>query len=156
MNYIISLNCKVSANTAEEARAKALMNVQVKEAEPMVLLPLNVYERLREYCGHRKESFIVLLLNTQQEIIAQEVVSVGTLNASLVHPREVFRSAISAGCASIIVSHNHPSGSLEPSAEDLQITKRLQDAGKLLGIELVDHVIISQQGYMSFRERNLL
>jgi len=156
MNYIISLNCKVSANNAEEAKNKALMSIQVKEAAPMVLLPLNVYERLREYCDHRKENFIVLLLNTQQEIIAQEVVSVGTLNTSLVHPREVYQRAIAAGCASIIVAHNHPSGSLEPSTEDLQITKRLQDAGKLLGIELVDHVIISKQGYSSFRERNLL
>lgn len=156
MNYIISLNCKVSANNEQEAKTKALTNIQVREAAPMVLLPLNVYEYLTEFHDKQKEYFLLLLLNTQNEIISQEAVSIGTLNASLVHPREVFRSAIKAGCASIIVAHNHPSGSLEPSMEDLQITRRLQDAGKLLGIELVDHVIISKQGYSSFRERNLL
>ena len=157
MNYIISLSsCKVDAKNEQEAKAKALGVINVREAAPLVILPLNVFECLKEFRDKKKEHFIVLHLNTQNEIIRREIVSIGSLNASLVHCREVYRSAITAGCASILVCHNHPSGSLEPSAEDLNVTKRLQDAGKLLGIELTDHIIISEQGYMSFRERNLL
>jgi DNA repair protein RadC len=78
------------------------------------------------------------------------------LNASLVHPREVFEPAIIHNCAQIIVAHNHPSGDAEPSAEDLEITKRLQQAGKILGIELLDHVIISHSGFCSLKEKNYL
>jgi DNA repair protein RadC len=156
MNYVINLNCKVIAKNEDEARAKALTEIKVREAAPLVILPINVFERLQEYRNKQKEHFIVLLLNTQNEIIKQWIVSIGTLNASLVHPREVFRSAIEAGCASIIVAHNHPSGTLEPSSEDLNTTRRLVDAGKLLGIEVTDHVIIGENGYFSFRERNLL
>ena len=157
MNYIISLNCcKVDAKNEQEAKAKALGVINVREAAPLVTLPLNVYEYLREFRDKQKEYFIVLHLNTQNEIIRREIVSIGSLNASLVHCREVYRSAITAGCASILVCHNHPSGSLTPSAEDLSITKRLADAGKILGINLTDHVIITKENYYSFREHNLI
>ena len=157
MNYIISLSCcKVDAKNEQEAKAKALAVVNVREAAPLVILPLNVFECLKEFRDKKKEYFIVLHLNTQNEIVKREIVSIGSLNASLVHAREVYRSAITTGCASILVCHNHPSGSLEPSTEDLSVTRRLVEAGKILGLEVTDHVIISQNGYYSFREHHLL
>jgi DNA repair protein RadC len=84
------------------------------------------------------------------------VISIGSLNASIVHPREVFRPAIVLCAASLVLAHNHPSGDTQPSEEDLAITRRLHEAGRLLGIELVDHVVVADSGYTSFRERRLL
>lgn len=154
--YIVNLNCRVDARTAEEAKEKALTEIRIKEALPLVSQPQHVYERLRNFKGKKKEYFIALYLDTQNQVIKQETVSIGTLNTSLIHPREVFRPAILANCAAVIVCHNHPSGSLEPSSEDLQVTKRLQQAGRLIGIEIIDHIILTTAGFCSFRERNLL
>lgn len=100
-----------------------------------------------------REHFVVLLLNARHECLAVETVSIGSLNASIVHPREVFRPAVIASAASIIVAHNHPSGDPEPSEEDLAITRRLAQAGELLGIGLLDHVVIADRGAVSLRER---
>lgn len=105
---------------------------------------------LQEKIGkEKKEHFIALYLDARNQLIHEEIISVGTLNASLVHPREVFKHAISRPCASIIVAHNHPSGGTEPSEADVMLTGRLVDAGKLLGIEIADHLIITSQGYKS-------
>src|SRR5206468_12605087 len=93
-----------------------------------------------------REHFIVLLLNARHECVAVETVSIGSLNASIVHPREVFRPAVLASAASIIVAHNPPSGDPEPSEEDVTITKRLAQVGELLGIALLDHVIVASRG----------
>jgi DNA repair protein RadC len=103
-----------------------------------------------------REHFLVILLNTRHEAIAIETVSVGSLNASIVHPREVFRPAVLASAASIVVAHNHPSGDPEPSEEDISITRRLVQVGELLGIGLLDHVIIGRRGVTSLRERGAL
>ncbi len=103
-----------------------------------------------------KEHLFVLHLNTKNQIIKTEVVSVGTLNAALIHPREVFKSAIKESAHAIILVHNHPSGDVEPSNADKDITKQLKDASKCLQIELLDHVIISKTEWFSFRERSLL
>lgn len=100
----------------------------------------------------RRESFHVLLLDARHRLIGEEVVSIGTLTASLVHPREVFREAIRAAAAALLVVHNHPSGDPTPSAEDRRVTDRLRSAGELLGIRVVDHVIVSPGGHFSFRE----
>lgn len=100
-----------------------------------------------------REAFVVLLVNVKNRIIAEEVVSIGILDGSLIHPREVFKAAISASAAAIVVCHNHPSGDTTPSQSDREATKRLRDAGTLLGIPVVDHVIVSPGGnYYSFRE----
>jgi DNA repair protein RadC len=107
-----------------------------------------------ELKNKKQEHFAVVYLDGGNNIIESRVVSIGTLNQSLVHPREVFAPAIELRSASIIVCHNHPSGTLEPSTADLQITKRLKEAGKLLGIELLDHVIITQEGYYSMNNEN--
>lgn len=104
----------------------------------------------------KKEHFLVLCLNARRQLVKSEVVSVGTLSASLVHPREVFSPAIAAGAAAIVAIHNHPSGDPSPSAEDREATRRLQRAGELLGIPLVDHVVVSESSFFSFRESGLL
>lgn len=104
----------------------------------------------------RKEHFLVLCLNARRQLLCVETVSVGTLSASLVHPREVFSPAISHGAAAVVAVHNHPSGDPSPSAEDREATRRLQRAGELLGIPLADHVIVSESSFFSFRECGLL
>ena len=103
-----------------------------------------------------KEHFIVHLLNARNEVILSEIVSVGTLNASLVHPRETFRMAVVNHTASIVIAHNHPSGEMEPSEADLSLTKRLVQAGEILGIEVIDHVIFSKDCFYSFKEKHLI
>lgn len=105
--------------------------------------------RLRDL---RRESFHVLLLDGRHRLITTEEVSVGTLTASLVHPREVFRDAIRNAAAALVLVHNHPSGDPSPSAEDRSVTERLRSAGLLLGIRVLDHVIVAESGYFSFRE----
>jgi len=103
-----------------------------------------------------EERFKILLLDTKNKLIRDETVSVGTLNASLVHPREVFRSAIRASSAAVIVCHNHPSGDCRPSGEDRATTHRIKEAGELVGIRLLDHVIIGDGGYYSFKDDDTL
>ncbi len=116
----------------------------------------NVYTLLHEYSTKEKEHFLLITLDGSSHIIEQRVIHIGTLNQSLVHPREVFRPAIQDNAAGIIISHNHPSGTLEASRADLQITQRLKEVSKLVGIELLDHVIISKEGYYSFSDEGLL
>jgi DNA repair protein RadC len=103
-----------------------------------------------------QEHFVSLFLNTKNQIIGQETIFVGTLNSSLVHPREVFRAAIRRSSASIVVAHNHPSGDPTPSKEDQDITKRLVECGHLVGIEVLDHIIIGDGAYFSLKERGLM
>ncbi|HOS59182.1 MAG TPA: DNA repair protein RadC [Syntrophorhabdaceae bacterium] len=97
----------------------------------------------------KKEHFMLMMLNTRNKIIRIENISVGTLNASLVHPREVFNKAIAHAASSVVIAHNHPSGDPEPSEEDLKITKRLIDAGRIIGIKVLDHIIIGKHGIKS-------
>lgn len=120
------------------------------------LKPRDVWEELRDVRGLKKEHFMAFFLDTRNQEIRRETISVGTLNYNLVHPREVFEPAVKNLAAGIIVAHNHPSGCLEPSDEDLSLTKRLTQAGKLLGIELLDHVIVTRDGFMSFKQKGLI
>jgi DNA repair protein RadC len=103
-----------------------------------------------------KEHFKLILLNPRNKIIGISTISIGTLNASLVHPREVFKDAIIHSAASVVLAHNHPSGDPEPSEDDLKITKKLVDSGKMLGIEVLDHNIIAKNDFCSFKERGLI
>jgi DNA repair protein RadC len=103
-----------------------------------------------------KEHFKLILLNPRNKIIGISTVSVGTLNTSLAHPREIFKEAIIHNAMSVVLAHNHPSGDPEPSEDDLTITKRLTEAGKILGIEVVDHIIIGKNNFCSFKEKGLL
>jgi DNA repair protein RadC len=102
--------------------------------------------------SRKKEHFVAFYLDSRNQLLEREVISVGTLNASLVHPREVFEPAIRTLAASIIVAHNHPSGILEPSHDDLQITKRLRETGMILDIPVVDHIIVTQHEFLSFQQ----
>lgn len=103
-----------------------------------------------------KEHFKLILLDTRNKIIGISTISIGTLNAGLVHPREIFKEAIIHNSASVVLAHNHPSGDPEPSDEDLTITNRLVKSGKILGIEVIDHIIIGKTGFSSFKERGLI
>ncbi len=103
-----------------------------------------------------KESFIAVLLSTKNHVLKAPVISTGSLNASIVHPRELFREAINASAASVILAHNHPSGDPAPSPEDVELTRKLVEAGKLLDIPVLDHVVLGDGKYVSFKEKGIL
>lgn len=103
-----------------------------------------------------KEKFIVVCLNSANKIIRHEVISIGNLNSSIVHPREIFKVAIDNNSANIILVHNHPSGNPEPSSEDINVTRKLVEAGKIMDIQIFDHIIIADQNFVSFVEKRLL
>jgi DNA repair protein RadC len=102
--------------------------------------------------GLDREYFCILLLNSRNQVFAKEVVSMGSLDASIVHPREIFKNSIKRSAAAIVLVHNHPSGDPTPSDDDMDITKRLVEAGKLLGIHVLDHVVVARASYVSMRE----
>lgn len=103
-----------------------------------------------------QEHFVCITLNGAGELLGNRIITIGLLNHSLVHPREVFADAIADRAASIVCIHNHPSGSLEPSSQDIAITRQLKEAGTLIGISLIDHIIVTKTGYTSMRERGLV
>ena len=115
-----------------------------------------VYEELKSFSSKKQEHFLTITLDGASHIINTRTVFIGTLNQSLVHPREVFADAIADRAAGIIIAHNHPSGTLEASRADIQITQRLKEVSKLVGIELLDHVILSKHGFYSFSDEGLL
>lgn len=125
--------------------------------ERKIRKPEDAANLFRQFIGDcDRESFCILCLNTKNEPTALHQVSTGTLNASLVHPRETFKLAILANSASIIAAHNHPSGEPTPSPEDVELTERLRDCGTLLGIDLLDHLIIGDGTFVSMKERGLM
>ena len=119
--------------------------------------PEDVYRHFHPRLRHAaQERFAVIFLDGRHRVLGHEVVSQGTLTASLVHPREVFRPALRACAAALVLVHNHPSGDPTPSAEDREVTTRLARAGEILGVQVVDHVVIAERGYCSLREEGLL
>ncbi len=119
--------------------------------------PTEAFALLRdELGGADREIFLTVLLDTRHGVIGLHQVSIGSLNASLVHPRETFKAAILCNAAAVILAHSHPSGDLTPSQDDLAVTARLKEAGVLLGIPVLDHLIIAQDHYLSLKERGLL
>ena len=126
---------------------------------PVIRSPEEVYQAAKQLLAlHEKpqEHFCILCLNTKNKIVGVHTISIGSLNASIVHPREVFKAAILNNASRIICLHNHPSGDPEPSKEDIEITRRLVEAGEIIGIEVLDHVIIGEQRYLSMKERGLM
>ncbi|MBA7485975.1 hypothetical protein ES707_21527 [subsurface metagenome] len=105
--------------------------------------------------GKKKEYFLALLLDTRNQLIRVAEISVGSLDSSIVHPREVFKEAVAASAASVIFAHNHPSGDPEASEDDLNLTKRLAEAGEIMGIDVLDHIIIGEQKYLSLKREGL-
>ncbi|HET7616921.1 MAG TPA: DNA repair protein RadC [Vicinamibacterales bacterium] len=123
------------------------------EERPRILAPRDVADLLMPQFGARAvEQFGVVLLDTKHRVLRTTVISVGTLDASLVHPREVFREATSGGAAAIVLFHNHPSGDPAPSQDDVQLTLRLVRAGELMGIHVLDHVILAETRFCSLRD----
>ena len=119
--------------------------------------PKDAYEMIKEQLeGLDREQFIIACLNTKNEPTNISVVSVGTLNKAIVHPREVFKTAILSNAASIMAFHNHPSGETTPSQQDIQLTNRLYEAGELIGIKLLDHLIIGDGTFTSLKEKGYL
>lgn len=115
---------------------------------PVIDSPEKAVEQLADIRDKKQEYFVCLTLDGANRLIAKRVISIGTLTSSLVHPREVFADAITDRAASIIVAHNHPSGNLEASQADLEVTKRLREAGELLGISLIDHILLTSTGFV--------
>ncbi len=120
-----------------------------EEAYRAITAITNVQEEAQEVFG-------ILILNTKNKIVAVHEVSRGTLSASMVHPREVFKLAVLHNAAAIICFHNHPSGDPKPSRDDIEITERLVEAGKIMGIEILDHIIVGDDGYASLKERGVM
>ena len=163
--YDVSVHELMQVNGIGEAKAcKILAAVELgrrigqvrNPGRPVISSPADVERLLRGRIANLdRENFVVVLLNTKNEVIETSTVSVGTLGASLVHPREVFKPAVRASAASVILAHNHPSGKVEPSREDREVTKRLGAAADILGIEVLDHVIVGD-GYFSMKEHGML
>lgn len=128
-----------------------------RDTRPVLDSPERVVHQVpSEVREGRKERFVAFYLNARSQLLYSEVVSVGTLSASLVHPREVFAPALEHAAAAIVVAHNHPSGDTTPSAEDKDATRRLCRAGELMGIPVLDHLIVAESGFYSFKENGLL
>lgn len=146
--------CQIIAMTELFNRFKTLksINDSFKVTSPKDISSLLI----NEMSNLNQEIFKIILLNTKNIIIATKDVFKGTLNSSIVHPREVFKEAVSMGSASIIVCHNHPSGDPSPSKEDINITIRLKECGKIMGIELLDHIIIGNNKYVSLKEKGII
>jgi DNA repair protein RadC len=121
--------------------------------------PEEAYNAIKTITNTQEEAqevFGILILNTKNKIVAVHEISRGALNGSLVHPREVFKPAVLHNAAAIICFHNHPSGNPEPSREDIETTNRLVEAGKIIGIEILDHIIVGDDGYVSLKERGVM
>lgn len=127
------------------------------DARPVLDSPRRVADQIPALVrSAKKEHFLAFCLNARSQLLQVDVVSVGTLSASLVHPREVFAPAVACSAAAVIVAHNHPSGDTTPSPEDRDATRRLVRAGEVLGIPVLDHLVVSDRGFFSFKENGLL
>jgi DNA repair protein RadC len=163
LDYLDSKSYRVTAaelvHIAGLGNAKAALVVAAFELarrifcadKKRIRLASDVYELVRHYADREQECFIAISLNGGHEVKALRIVSIGLVNRTLIHPREVYACAISDRATAIICCHNHPSGNTEPSPEDREITAMLDGAGKILGIKLLDHVIFSRSGYYSFQ-----
>jgi len=141
---------KAAIELGYRMKQKDLPDVKVTSPQNVVGLLMDEMQYLKQEC------FKIIMLDTKNKVIKVEEITRGTLNSSLVHPREVFVKAIKQHAAAIILAHNHPSGDTQPSAEDKSITRRLVDAGELIGISVLDHIIIGRGTYISFKQEKLL
>lgn len=123
---------------------------------PVISAPADSLHYLADIKDEQREHFITLYLNARHQIVHKAITSIGSLTAAIVHPREVFRMAVEQGAASIILAHNHPSGDVSPSQDDLNLTRRLAQAGEIMGIDVLDHLIIGRDDFISMKERGLI
>lgn len=136
--------------------SKRVLKVDSSNIRPTIQTPKDIIAQVSYLKNHKKENFVVLYLNSRNELLTKKTISIGTLNANIVHPREVFEPAISGFAASVTFAHNHPSGDPEPSEDDKKITKQLVEAGKILGVEVLDHIIIGDKSFVSFKDKGLI
>jgi DNA repair protein RadC len=137
--------------------SKRVSASRINKDRVVIRSPVEISSLLMEEMRHlQKEVFKVVMLNTKNHIIKHLNISVGCLNSSIVHPREVFSEAVKVGCSAILLVHNHPSGDPGPSREDIETTQRLVNAGSILGIKVLDHIVIGDGRYISFREQGLM
>ncbi len=127
-----------------------------EDSPPIVTGPESAFALIRDLGGRKREHFMAIYLNARNALISRETISIGSLNASLVHPREVFFPAVRNLAANIILAHNHPSGDLTPSREDVELTRRLVKAGELMGIEVLDHLVVAGRRFVSLKSKGLL
>lgn len=140
---------RVKAIKLKSAFELGLRYAQILSGKIIINTSKDVYSLFHEYSQKKQEHFLLLTLNGRNQMISKKVITIGTIDSSLFHPREIFAEALNDRASKIIVAHNHPSGSLEPSKNDLLMTDMIKEAGKVLGIQLVDSVIISEEGYKS-------
>lgn len=169
--------CKNGLKSLEEMSMYELKEILTESKAIQIKAALELGKRIRTFKGEsykisspkdasdllmeelrylKQEILVVVYLNTKNIVLGKDVVSKGSLNSSIVHPREVFKDAIKRSAGSIIVAHNHPSGDPTPSKEDINITGRLKECGKLIGIELLDHIIIGDGNYISLKEKGVI
>lgn len=148
---------------AKAAQLKAAFELGKRADIPLPLAsnslrsPTDVVAEMRaKLKGKKKEHFWVVLLNTRNQVIRKAEISIGSLNASIVHPREVFKEAVTASAASVILVHNHPSGDPQPSQEDIELTRRLVQAGEMIGVSVLDHIIVCDERHSSLKGLNLM
>ena len=124
--------------------------------QPVISSPGDTLHYLTDIKDQRREHFVTLYLNARNQVIHKELTSIGSLSSAIVHPREVFRPSVEVSAASVILAHNHPSGDVSPSQDDINLTRRLVQAGEILGIDVLDHVIVGRDDFLSLKERGLI
>lgn len=132
------------------------MNLFNRKLTKQISDPQSAYEAVKDLSINEQEVFRVVFLNTKNAIIGQKDIFKGTLDSSIVHPREIFKEAVKISSSNIIISHNHPSGNPEPSKQDINITLRLKECGKLMGIELLDHIIVGNDSFISLKDKGVI
>lgn len=132
----------------EQAEMEEIYKTEIKITNSSL-----VYKEMSDITNWDKEVFVTFCLDTRNKVISREIVSIGTLNSSVVHPRDVFRTAIARNSKAVIIAHNHPAGHCEPSEEDIDLTVKLAEAGRIIGIKLLDHIICTRNGYYSFADK---
>jgi len=158
----ISLDAMRSIKGLGEAKSSLIAAVlefgrrRFHSSRQRISYPAEAYPLVRHYADRPQEHFLCLRLNGAHEVMGISTVSIGLVNRTIVHPREVFSQPIEERATAVIVAHNHPSGNVEPSREDISITKRLGESGRILGIDLLDHIIFSREGYYSMLEQGML
>lgn len=145
---------RIPAKRVDIVSLKIVKESSMLYKDRCVRSPEDAYNLLKQYLGDvDREHFIVVCLDTKNQPTAINTCHIGSLNASIVHPREVMKPAILSNAAAILVGHNHPSGKAEPSQEDINVTRRLSEAGKMMGIELMDHIVMGDDEFVSLKEK---
>jgi len=153
---ILHINGIGNAKAASISASFEFVRRRIKPEGLKIKFPADIFPLIRHYGDRKQEHFICASVNAANEVMNVRVVTIGLVNKSQVHPREVFADVIAERASAVIVAHNHPHGALQPSSEDIHVTRRLQEAAKILGLKLLDHIIFNSKGYYSFAEKGEL